>query len=97
MPVSSSRNPKQPLVEESVSLHIIILPSRGIGMFVWGLLSIGQMVFLPGYLVLRTFGGARRGMASTWICVFNLSLLLNFFMVLLLTVGGFYTPIATLN
>jgi len=36
-------------------------------------------------------------MASTWICVFNLSLLLNFFMVLLLTVGGFYTPIATLN
>jgi len=58
--------------------------------FIRGVLSFLQIIFLPGFLLLLSLK-LNRGLLQTFILSFSMSLILNFFLVFILTAMGLYT------
>ncbi len=57
---------------------------------IWGLLSLIQITFLPGFLALRYFQNKHMGLLEKVTFSFALSLIINFLLVFLLTALGLY-------
>jgi hypothetical protein len=63
-------------------------------MFLLGLLSIIQIVFLPGYLAARALRMAEDGAIKTWILSFTLSLVINHLLVFALVIFHAYNRVS---
>ncbi|NIM11945.1 MAG: hypothetical protein GTO45_07505 [Candidatus Aminicenantes bacterium] len=63
-------------------------------MYLLGLLSIMQMVFIPGFIVLKFFRFHLESKIQTLVYSFGLSLLINYLLVYVLTVAKIYKPAA---
>jgi len=59
---------------------------------VLGLISIFQIVFIPGYILLRILKFSQKSLIRTIVYSFGLSLLINYMIVFLLTLIGIYRP-----
>lgn len=63
-------------------------------LFILGLLSFFQLVFIPGFVVLKFTGLDTGGKIRALVYIFTLSLLVNYLLVFLLTALKAYTPAA---
>lgn len=65
-------------------------------MFILGVLSVLQLIFIPGFIIIRWLPG-KRSSIQQFVYVFMLSLLVNYAVVFLLVSVGFYTRLAVLG
>jgi hypothetical protein len=57
--------------------------------------SFFQLTFIPGFILLKLIGFKKTGFAGTALYSFALSLIINYLLVLHLTLAGIYTPMAS--
>lgn len=77
-----------PSKKNGVYLYLKIDPPENLP-FLLGLLSVLQIVFLPGFLVTRMLK-VNDGLIKTWILSFTLSLIINHFLVMILVLFKIY-------
>ncbi len=64
-------------------------------MAAFSIISFFQLTFIPGYILLKFIGFKKTGIAGTALYSFALSLIINYLLVLHLTLAGIYTPLAS--